>query len=383
MTTDPANPKPLRAAGGAHAPLVDWLRILTALAVVCTHARVEHWVRWNEFAKPDAHAGAMAFLLMARLGHEAVIVFFVLSGYLVGGKLLRRCLDGTFGPADFVRDRFTRIYTPLVPSVVLTAACVWIAYGGLPPEFAGEAVGNLLQLQGIVVPPLTGNAPLWSLGYEIWFYALACGLGALAMHGRTPLGPAGIALALVAIAVSTLALLRLETSYLLSWLMGAFAYVTPRLRSAPLAPVIGLVLAGAGAALSQAAGPYQDDIMTASHAWQKTGTLVLSLGLAMVLPRLDGSSPRVAGSRLARLGVPLAGFSYSLYLTHFPLQLVMRTWHEPFASLSAASVALFALKVALCVAVAWAFSVPFERSIPRLRAWLRRASATQPVGSRA
>lgn len=383
MTTDPANPKPVRAARGAHAPLVDWLRILTALAVVCTHARVEHWVPWNEVAADDAHAGAMVFLLLVRLGHEAVIVFFVLSGYLVGGKLLRRCMDGSFSTADFVRDRFTRIYTPLVPAVVLTAACVWMAYGSLQPDFAREAAGNLLQLQGIFVPPLTGNAPLWSLGYEIWFYALAGGLGALYMHLRTPLGPTGITLALVAVAVSTWALLRLEITYTLCWLVGALAYVTPRLRSARLTPAIGLLLAGGGAVLSQAAGPYQDDFMAASYAWQKTGTLVLSIGLALILPWLDDSSARVGASRLARAGVPLAGFSYSLYLVHFPLQLVMRTWHEPFDSLSTASLALFVLKLAVCIAAAWAFSVPFERSIPRLRTWLRRQSSPQPVGTHA
>lgn len=383
MTPATANRTSFHAPSSNHAPLVDWLRFITALVVVGTHARVDHWIAWNEWSAADQHPLAGLFLLSVRLGHEGVIVFFVLSGYLVGGKLLQRCQAGTFSVGDFVRDRVTRIFTPFIPCVALTAGCVWITYGGLPAGYGWDVVATLFQLQGVITGQLPGNAPLWSLSYEIWFYALAGGTAALVMHRRSPLGSIQLMLTIAVVSVASVCLLRLGTYYLLCWLIGAIAYVVPRPASSRRAIAAGVLLAVGGTVLSQAAGPYQDHYFAPSYGWQKVGTLILCMGMAVLLPWIDRNSPRLAASRLARAGVPLAGFSYSLYLTHFPLQLVMRNWHDPFTSLTAASLGLFVAKVAICVAAAWLFSIAFERQIPRLRAWWRRRAAFQPAGSHA
>ena len=111
-----------------------------------------------------------------RFGEEAVILFFLLSGFVINYSF-SNSRDKTFRTYFF--KRVTRIYIPL--SVVMVLGYLMECYD------AGEAVNahprelmlNLLMLQDIsslkpnvVVDPYMHNSPLWSLSYEWWFYML-------------------------------------------------------------------------------------------------------------------------------------------------------------------------------------------------------------------
>ncbi len=56
---------------------------------------------------------------ITRLGFEAVLIFFVLSGLLVGGRAMKRLSAGTFRIKSYVVDRAVRILLPLLASLVL------------------------------------------------------------------------------------------------------------------------------------------------------------------------------------------------------------------------------------------------------------------------
>ena len=111
-----------------------------------------------------------------RFGEEAVILFFLLSGFVVNFSFANS-KDKTFKTYFF--KRATRIYIPLL--IIMALGFMMECYG------AGEIVNlqprelflNLLMLQDIsslkpnvVVDPYMHNAPLWSLSYEWWFYML-------------------------------------------------------------------------------------------------------------------------------------------------------------------------------------------------------------------
>jgi peptidoglycan/LPS O-acetylase OafA/YrhL len=109
-------------------------------------------------------------------GQEAVIVFFILSGFLVRISLFRHP-DLSF--CKYLIKRFRRIYFPLVISMVISVLI--LAWKGiLLDQLSGfDIIGNFLLLQdfGSVKPgtwfyPFLGNLPLWSLSYEWWFYLL-------------------------------------------------------------------------------------------------------------------------------------------------------------------------------------------------------------------
>ena len=151
---------------GQTQPWLDWLRFGAALVVVAVHARGFSFVAYGELPVDQRTVLTGAWFALSRLGREAVMVFFVLSGYLVGGKVIERSLDGSFNFTAYSLDRVTRLGIPLVPAVGLSVFAM-VATGMVVSPVT--LVGNLLFLQGILVEPLPGDVPLWTLSYEAWF----------------------------------------------------------------------------------------------------------------------------------------------------------------------------------------------------------------------
>lgn len=144
---------------------LEAIRGLAALYVVLHHS-VPHVIRWQGINIGHAF----------RFGQEAVILFFILSGFVINHSF-KRTSDSTFG-AYFVK-RFSRIYIPLVFIYALgyVAKC-FDAHQFADPEIKYLAL-NVLMLQdvaslkpNVIVSPYMGNTPLWSLSYEWWFYMM-------------------------------------------------------------------------------------------------------------------------------------------------------------------------------------------------------------------
>ena len=120
---------------------------------------------------------------LSGFGHPAVVVFFVLSGYLVGGKLLKTIQDGDkFRFSHYLVDRTTRIYLVLLPVI----GAVWLMdMIGMSVDSKGiyEAhysidknrtwlafFGTVLNVQNIFTPFYGTNGPLGTLANEFWYY---------------------------------------------------------------------------------------------------------------------------------------------------------------------------------------------------------------------
>src|ERR1700759_619613 len=58
-------------------------------------------------------------------GHVSVIVFFVISGFLVGGRTILTLRNKEFNLLDYLIHRFSRIYLVLVPALVVGYAVDW------------------------------------------------------------------------------------------------------------------------------------------------------------------------------------------------------------------------------------------------------------------
>lgn len=48
-----------------------------------------------------------------------MLVFFVLSGFFVGGRAIEKCRKGTFCIKSYAVDRFVRIMLPLLSALLL------------------------------------------------------------------------------------------------------------------------------------------------------------------------------------------------------------------------------------------------------------------------
>ncbi|MDR1543302.1 MAG: acyltransferase [Prevotellaceae bacterium] len=156
-----------------HYPWLDLTRFIAAFMVLACHARSGAFVEYGLLPADQQNLLNFGIFSITRLGQEAVLAFFVLSGFLVGGKVIQRLKEGTFEIKSYAIDRAVRIFLPLIATLLFIIA-INIITG--KPNNALQLIGNLFSLQGIFVHPAT--APLWSLAYEVWFYIL---MGSLAV----------------------------------------------------------------------------------------------------------------------------------------------------------------------------------------------------------
>ena len=96
----------------SHYYWLDALRFIAAFMVLLSHARNTFFPAYADLPAGQHNIFSMAFTMFCRMGHEAVIVFFVLSGFLVGGRGLERIQGGSMNVGSYAIDRFARICPP-------------------------------------------------------------------------------------------------------------------------------------------------------------------------------------------------------------------------------------------------------------------------------
>ena len=343
-------------------PWLDWFRFLAAFVVVLAHARNLDFVKYADLGEGHGSLFAIAFYTLTKLGNEAVLIFFVLSGFLVGGVALKRMSNGTFNLRDYAIDRFTRIMLPLVPALFLAEGVEYFLFG---QNNWFLVIGNLVSLQGILVPYLPENAAMWTLSYEIWFYVLVGAVG-LCFKNRY----AGIALFFAASAM----FLELFPHYLICWLIGAAAFLFRPKKSYKLI-IFALVICAYGC-LGRQAGRGSESVeislLDAVLPSEETSRVIFSVGFALLVQQLILMRPK-ALARVDKIGSALGMFSYTLYLVHFP---VIRFFQFYFGvawmkDLNFHSIMIFSGVVVSCLAVALVMYMLFERHTAKVRVWMK------------
>lgn len=99
-------------------------------------------------------------------GRVAVIAFLLISGYSISASLTQR-QDG------FYRRRLLRVYPLLIGALIFTELVTALSPRAYPSAGIPVMIGNLVAPPGHLCLVPTLNIPLWSLGCEIVFYALA------------------------------------------------------------------------------------------------------------------------------------------------------------------------------------------------------------------
>jgi peptidoglycan/LPS O-acetylase OafA/YrhL len=277
-----------------------------------------------------------ADLLGVTGGFIGVDVFFVLSGFLITGLLLReRERSGRISLRDFYARRARRILPAAAVVLVATLAAAWFVLAPLDlVSLAGDAVAVALSVGNIhfainATDYFAAEAPpspllhYWSLGVEEQFYLIWPALLIAAMRFGRPRTSAAVALAIVTV-VSCLAAVVL-TGPAQAWaffslgtrawqlalggLLAALAVPLARLPRKALAPVGWFGLAGIVAAAF---------LYDSSMAYPGVAALLPALGAAAVVAAGEGrlSVGRLLATRPLRF---LGRISYSLYLVHWPL----------------------------------------------------------------
>ena len=101
-------------------------RWLAALVVVLSHVRSMAFPPFDQLT--EVNLFLKVFYFSTSLGHEAVMIFFILSGYLIGGEVMREMSDNRFSWKVYLTKRVVRLYIVLIPALVLTAMFDHIGY---------------------------------------------------------------------------------------------------------------------------------------------------------------------------------------------------------------------------------------------------------------
>ena len=146
--------------------VLDILRLMCSLLVLVIHSRAI----WFPERQGD--------WVPSHLAHGAVVVFFVLSGYVIAYTTS----SGHRSASTYAIARLTRLCSVYFPAIAVTIFCALAAYHINPAVYAGYDRGNSVvrylislaycnEIWFLSAAPLI-NGPIWSLGYEFWYYAL-------------------------------------------------------------------------------------------------------------------------------------------------------------------------------------------------------------------
>ena len=344
-----------------HNPWLDWIRFLAALVVFMTHTRDVLLVEYSLLEPASQNFAVAVFYGLTRLGTEAVIVFFVLSGFLVGGPVYERYKAGTFDVYRYSVDRVVRILVPLYPVIGITVAVS--LYLGNDTEILAKTIGHLASVQAAYVPLFRNNVPLWSLAYEVWFYIIA---GSLALVLTRANSAAKKAAGLLFLVLSVAVFWHLKIHYLLVWFLGAAAFVfrPSQLRMPHLAAGAVLVVLGVAARQISKSSSFFSIGETGFPAGVAAGELTIGIGMCLVIANLFLIRNR--HTAIERLGKFLAAFSFSLYLVHQP---ILRLWPVQDQTQVTWQIAVQFLLVTVVVLVAaWAYARIFEQNGAKIKA---------------
>ena len=272
-------------------------------------------------------------------GFVGVDVFFVLSGFLITGLIVREI--GQTGrvslPAFYARRARRLVPAALLVIAVTMLASVFLLPPLRVPDVAGDAAASALYVSNIrfalqatdYLQADVAPSPLlhyWSLGVEEHFYlvwpallAITAGLA----RGRTRL----IALVIAVVAGASLALSIVLTDAAAPWAffslptrawelgLGAIVAVTAvHLARAPARLSAGAAAAGVG--LIVAAGI----VIGQDTPYPGLAALLPTIGAALVIAAGTGGTVSATARLLGRRPVRFMGrISYSLYLWHWPI----------------------------------------------------------------
>ena len=382
---------PVKAPSINYYPMLDVLRASAAFLVLLGHTR--NWIFTGIGEVDHPSLPLKLFWLITVLQHEAVVIFFVLSGFLVGGALVNSIGKQSFDLVGYLIARFVRIYVVYGPALVVTGLVFWVG-SGLFRDFGGDTIRPLFSeeqmdfgglraalchiagLQGFVCGTWKQNPALWSLGYEWVLYLFAPAiLGLLMMRGALSVRLAAIALLLCG-AAATCTDFTDGAFWFAAWFLGVFASLVVRNVYLPLsAGLVGLAtLVGAmSVARIQVISLLETDT-------------AIALGTALII----ACRPLVTLQLAPRFFSWAAGFSYSLYATHVPLVFLtiaaLQSINFPTHKISPSPTAFFAFSICTIIPLifAYLFSICTERHTEQLRSWLKVlfCKAAPPGGPR-
>lgn len=342
----------------------DLLRGIAALMVCAGHIRNFLFVDFGDVKNPNYFD--KLFYFATGLGHQAVIIFFVLSGFFVGGAVWSQLKRDEFSWFEYILARLSRLWVVLIPALLVTwcfdslgASLVnnsgydgrWKDLLSSGPGVGVDSItlspltmlGNVFFLQTIAVPVFGTNGPLWSLANEFCYYCVFPFI-AIALYKRSKWSL--FALTVMGGLFATLPS-GIQSGFIF-WLMGVlaaiFSHLVSRIKLWQL--FLSIVFLGVSLAGTKLLNGFFSEIVVA----------VPAMILLFFLPHVSLNNRLLAGGTRR-----LSDISYSLYLFHFPFAafcwfvFVAPNQSQPSFFSYVEFIALFAATLFFCSTMWWFF----------------------------
>ncbi len=339
---------------------LDLLRFVAAFSVLLGHM--------------DQDGLKMGWMPLALFSHDAVIIFFVLSGFIIYYSTTSR--SSTW--QEYAVARLSRIYSVALPAVVFCVLlALWLSHqpGFDPSRFDNytqpsiwHVVSSLLFLNQswLNEADVPLNNPYWSLCYEVWYYVL---FGAFFfMKGRKRWF--WVAVAAVIAGPAILVLLPV-------WVMGARMAAKGRHESRwspavawlsfvmPLVLIVGIKLTGTDRLVQSTLYQNVPGFWRLVSSQRFVTDYLIGVALCLHIAAYSSLPGAVQGffARHQAVFANLAGFSFTLYLFHRPMTQLLGAWYPQPAG-AVWQTTLLALGILLAC---WAISWGTEKQLPRWR----------------
>lgn len=321
--------------------LIEALRWLGALAVVGLHA-TNLFINQADVMSASHAAPVYVwwFLTGFESGHQAVVGFFVISGYLVGGAVLSRLSAPDRFLKDYYINRLSRVYSVLIPTLILTFILDFFGRTFFTSSafydaamFKGHfSIGlfftTLLNLQGIYYDYFGTDGPLWSLACEFWYYItfpllLLPFAKAYGLKSRISGFISGITIFIFLILPQS----WFGFGYVL-WAVGAFATKLPRPVIQSRAISLALLVVVLVLIRLFVRGPLLEALPWISHV----ADLLAAVSFANCLVSFRDANQDGFFILRTSLHQVFADFSFSLYAVHMPILVFLRAGSDHFLS---------------------------------------------------
>lgn len=352
---------------------LDLIRGLAAVAVFTGHLRVLciEDTPWDGLSRIG-----QAIFFFTGFSHIAVVLFFVLSGFLIIKSIDESAHRGDFKVKNYAVNRLSRLWVVLIPSLLISFLLdtAGLHYFGDSLFYSGQYkyfldadlhhrlsaipfLGNLFFLQTIKVPTFGSNGALWSLANEFWYYVVF----PLFYFGITLKNRSILRIFLVAAGVLLLFFVGSEiATFFLIWLFGGLSYIFSKEKFNTFFERRWLRYAAVFLFAIFA-------VMTRSKIYPEVfNNYTVGAAFAVLIPFLIRVN--IANLFAIKISDFLSNISYTLYLVHLPFIFFVtalfgfqgQTWNH----INLLLLFLFTIGTLLYAWILWYF---FERNTTRIK----------------
>ncbi|PNH94606.1 acyltransferase family protein [Vibrio diazotrophicus] len=304
--------------------LLDFIRGVAAILVCAGHLRAALFVDFSNLSS-SSYLDKF-FYFITGFGHESVIIFFVLSGYLVGGSVLEK---SNIDWIEYLSKRIFRLWVVLIPALFFTflvdiciellnkdvlSGAQYVVINSGPnsdhPYSSGIIIfiSNLFFLQNINMPIFGSNGPLWSLSNEFWYYIL---FPVLLMLYRAEFNQKLIYLTISLLLILWLPLEVLK--YFLVWVFGVVAFYLNKKNHLNSRMVYISILAFGMAMVLSRVGAFSSVFLS---------DVIIGIMFSLTITCQFKKNNNKFMERIVHF---FSDISYTLYLFHFPLVILAYT----------------------------------------------------------